>query len=758
MIMCMSIIASCIIHLFILLLVFFSKKNVDNFETKIYRILIILNLFGLIIEFCCCYTVSHIDAYPVLNLILNRVFLIYFIGYLSLFSLYTRIVTKKEIENRVKYEMNVIIIIFVILSIVSLILPIEFYNQNDVAYSYGLATDYVMVLCIIMAILNAIMIFSNIKKLKVKKFIPFFSLLVIFTFGALIRIYVPELTLINSSLSLVTTIMFFTIENPDAKIAELEKLAKELAIQQSKAKSEFLSSMSHELRTPLNAIVGLSEDIETFKSEVPYDVREDSEDIINASNTLLELIGSILDISKIESGKLEIVESDYNPKEEIESLVKIQRTKVAEKPLEFISNIDAKIPEILYGDRLRIKQILNNLISNAIKYTDKGKIDFSVVWDEQKSSLIIKVADTGKGIREEDKDKLFAKFERLQVEKVSSVQGTGLGLSITKNLIELMGGEVSVDSVYGQGSTFNVIIPQKIGDKEAYEKNKVANLPVEVKLDYTGMKLLVVDDNPLNIKVLKKAIKTLNFEIDEGVNGQEAINLVKAGNKYDLILMDILMPVMGGQEALENLKQIPGFNIPVVALTADAMTGAKEKYMSMGFVDYLAKPFSRDVIAQKISSILGNNNVKSAEVKAETVVENNVTVPTLDNLENTAPELPSEISNEMQEVLATQNVNNTSPIINQQPNINYQVPPVYNMPVQEVPMNGNYMPQMNQPYMQNPQMNYNNQMVYQMPIEQNNIMPPVQGIPQNPVNFNQQEVIQTNTDNSGNPTDTGAGM
>ena len=284
------------------------------------------------------------------------------------------------------------------------------------------------------------------------------------------------------------------------------------------------------------------------------------------------------------------------------------RTKVAEKPLEFIVNIDDNMPKVLYGDKLRIKQVINNFLSNAIKYTNKGKITFNVGWNSESSSLWFSVEDTGTGIKEEDMDKLFAKFERLHVEKYSSVQGTGLGLSITKDLIELMNGVIDVKSTYGKGTTFSASIPQVIGNSEELEKIKQQASFEPINFDFSNKKILIVDDNELNIKVLKKAIKNFNFDIEEAHNGKECLTKVKDGNKYDLIFLDILMPVMGGEETIKNLKMVDGFDTHVIALTADALTGAKEKYISMGFDDYLAKPFSRDTIYKKIVSIFGKYN------------------------------------------------------------------------------------------------------------------------------------------------------
>ena len=580
----------------IIAVIFFSKEKVKNEETNIYSTILFSSIIMTIFEVVSALLFKNDYSSILYNIVAKMVLFSYMTVFLQ-FCKYTM-----KICNRKKFEFVILYIFTAIIIFLMLITKTSYIEKNGVVAPQGIPITLTFVYAICLGIYEIFLAILNRKTIIQKKFTPLYLFFALGMINTLIIYVYPTSFMVGYIICLVVIIMNFTIENPDVRLVEYEKREKELAISASEAKTAFLSSMSHELRTPLNAIVGLSEDIMSYQDKVPAEVREDSIDIVNASNTLLELIGNILDISKIEGGKLEIIEADYLPKEEIESLLKIMRTKVEEKDLAFNIFIDPNIPECLYGDRLRIKQIINNFLSNAVKYTEKGSVNFGVRWID--NSLQIRVSDTGRGIKKEDMDKLFEKFERLHVEKTSSVQGTGLGLAITKNLVNLMGGRIVVDSVYGKGSTFDVYIPQKLGNKDNIVREA---LSVEEKhvSDYTGKKVLVVDDNKLNIKVLRKAIATFNFEIDECYDGKQALEKIGANN-YDLILMDIMMPVMGGEEAMGLLKQNPQFNTPVIALTADATTGAKERYMAMGFSDYLAKPFSRDIIANKLDNVLGD--------------------------------------------------------------------------------------------------------------------------------------------------------
>lgn len=617
-----------IIFLFMMMIAYFPKKKIKSPENTIFSSVIIVTFVGLILTIISYILVKvGFGKDDLAFIIANRFIMSYYNVWGILFTLYVALlsINKEKSEHLLKKMFSITLPFIVLGVLMGFILPMQIDNVGNLLLPSGWCVNYTYISSGIAVFLMILLLLKDYTNMKNKKYIPLYSFLVLGMLCMMIQYVNPELMLLTPLQVIVCFAMYFTIENPDVKLVEYEKTEKERAEAASIAKSEFLSSMSHELRTPLNAIVGLSEDIESYKDKVPADVREDTKDIINASNTLLEIIGSILDISKIESGKLDIICGDYDPKEEFESIAKINRTKFSEKNLEFNVNISDRIPEVLYGDRLRIKQILNNFLSNAYKYTDSGKVDFTVNWLDASQSLQIIVKDTGRGIKKEDIGKLFGKYDRLGVEKESNVQGTGLGLNITKTLIDMMGGNVNVESEYLIGSTFTVVIPQKLGNKDELERIRRENARVVEKLDYKGKRLLVVDDNMLNIKVLKKAIKEFNFTVEECYNGKEAIEKIELNNNYDIVLLDIQMPIMGGEEAIQYIRNMPNFHAPVVALTADAMTGAKEKYEKMGFDDYLAKPFTRDAIAKKLSSILGDGkDNKNNDVKVENTATNNV--------------------------------------------------------------------------------------------------------------------------------------
>ena len=599
----------------LLLIIFFSKERINILDTKLFSFLLIVNFLDSLLNTIIIYLGYTKPTGITLIKILNRIDFPLYILWAWLFFLYIFHISteKKKTHNLFKIIFNISLVINIIAILFSIILPFEIQNSNNIMYAYGNSVNVLYIMCGIYMFLTLFCVLLNIKRLLNKKYAPVYVLILFAFIIGYIRLINPSLILISAVISYINLVLYFTIENPDMKMINELNIAKNNAEKANRAKSDFLSSMSHEIRTPLNAIVGLSVDIKE-RNICPDSMKEDLDDIISASNTLLEIVGNIMDINKIESDKIEIIEVPYNFKHELETLCRVNKVKLEDKPIEFRLNIAEDMPYELLGDKPHIKQIINNLVSNAIKYTKEGFIEVSAKCINRNNTctIILTVQDSGIGIKEENIKKLFTKFERLDVEKNTTTEGTGLGLAITKKLVELMGGKINVSSQYGSGSIFMVTIPQKISKiNEELTNTQKLNLGINVKnVDCSNKSILVVDDNKLNIKVARRSIETLNFKsIDECYNGQECLDKIKNGNYYDVILMDIMMPIMNGEKCIQELKQIPNFDTPVIALTADAVAGSEEKYKSEGFMDYIAKPFSKDQIKEKISNIFGTKEV-----------------------------------------------------------------------------------------------------------------------------------------------------
>jgi len=627
-----------LINIIIITSKFFASRRVNNDETKLYGYLLIAMLFESISGIILFITMQ--SEQQIIN-IFNGIYLSTMTIWALFFSLYMIRISEPD-DKRYSIIKKIFSILSLITVVCTIILPrnISISDKNEF-YATGPAILSVYMFSGVCLLIVGYYLIKNIKKITDKRYIPVFELLFSGFILMTVQSILPELFLFTPVESYIIFIMYFTIENPDVKMLRQVELAKDQAERANRAKSDFLSSMSHEIRTPLNAIVGFSEDIQSRKDTADPDIVEDADYIMEASKTLLEIVGNILDINKIESNKMEIVEVTYNFKEEIENLAKIDATRIGEKNINFKINLAPDIPYELIGDKTHIKEIVNNLLTNAIKYTEQGEIELNVkcINKDKISNLIISVRDTGRGIKAENINKLFTKFERLDIEKNSTTEGTGLGLAITKALVEMMGGKINVQSQFGQGSIFMVQIPQKISmmadPNQTVEINitspqSIINEPkqeeIVVKTEsvqqstqpnkstitYPNKKILIVDDNKLNIKVARKALQDFNFEIDECYDGQECLGKVVNGNEYDLILMDIMMPNMSGETAIAKLKEKPNFNIPIIALTADAVAGAREKYLSEGFIDYIAKPFKKEQIKEKLDLVFNNNSNTSS--------------------------------------------------------------------------------------------------------------------------------------------------
>ena len=421
-------------------------------------------------------------------------------------------------------------------------------------------------------------------------------------------------------------------------VTQQEKLLEEKvrAESASQAKSDFLANMSHEIRTPINAVLGMNEMIIREKQRGMDLSRDDiqgtrdalsnigvyAQDVKSAGNNLLSIVNDILDFSKIEAGKLDLVVAPYQLSSVLNDLNNMILFKTQDKDLGFSIEVDPTIPDALMGDEVRIRQIYTNILNNAVKYTDKGFVKFSLKGEKQDEGNIIltaSVQDTGIGIKAEDQDKLFTKFERLEMEHNSTVEGTGLGLSITRKLLDMMDGTIDVQSEYGKGSTFTVKIPQKIvsdepvGDFQArFEATLMAAGPYRESFRAPGARILIVDDTKINLTVAVNLLKNTKMKIDTTTSGMKAIEMADE-TKYDLILMDQRMPEMDGTETLHSIRASEtgaSRDVPVICLTADAVMGARERYLTEGFSDYLTKPINSTALEKMLMKYLPQDKVR----------------------------------------------------------------------------------------------------------------------------------------------------
>lgn len=584
---------------FFLLINFFSKKRYDNKETKIFSYMLIFNFINTIFTL----SIVFIEKTNIINIIflkiLNKLNNIIQLGWIWLLFLYMLYMLCNNKEKKYNLMKIITVIINILLGILIFILPTSFYNN---IYLNGLSETFSYIIYFVYLLFIIILTIKNIKNMSNKKNIIVFTISLLLMLTALIIKKInPELLIISSIFTYINLIINST-EDPDSRLLlELQK-EKEKNEKLNNIKIDFLTNMNHEFRTSLNTIVGFSECI---KQEDSIDAcKNDADDIITSSQNLLEIINDVLDISKLETNNMKITEEDYKPLEIFENVISLLKPKLSEKEIEIKTNFNENIPYMLFGDSNKVKQIITNILMNSIKYTEDGSINFEVncTSEKDKCNLVISIENTGKTIKKENKSS-----NNLKEFNKNIVEQSELEFSIAKKFVDMLGGKIVLDEKNMNKTKVTIYLNQKIKMQGVPLIAEISKLEESIKPqqeDYSDKKVLIVDDNKMNLKVATRLLKNYNIITTEVLNGYEAINKIKNNEKYDLIFLDDKMPQKNGKETLNEFKKIKGFDIPVIVLTANVLEGMKEKYIEEGFDDYLAKPINKEELKKILDKFL----------------------------------------------------------------------------------------------------------------------------------------------------------
>ena len=583
----------------VLLISYYSQNRINGIQNKLFQYLLINGFVLTITEIIAVSGILYLNN-VIWIYILYRIhwatgITIFFLFY-CYFTVYIGNIEANSIKDLIFKDKRYlsVFILYIGLFLIYLVVP---FSQITYANLYlpGMACYFVFFTSFISINLNFAYLLKHKDKMTKDKLNYVLLMVTILVAVLVLQLVFPYVAFPPIGVVIELLYLYFKIENPDLIVAkELEKVNAEIE-RSNQAKTDFLSNMSHEIRSPMNAIVGLSEGMlhtEDFDEDV---ARSDIKHISSAGRSLLEIINNILDISKIESGNEELELKEYSLGDIVSDLSVIIETKLIDRPIKLVLDVDPEIPSKLYGDSTKLFQVLLNILTNACKYTEVGKIKLSIMGESRGGvvDLHFKISDTGFGIKKEDYDKLFEKFSRLDSATKNEIEGTGLGLVITKKYVDLMGGKIWFDSEYNVGTTFYITLTQKIINNERLGEI-TDSFSKENRLNYIncqGKKILIVDDDKMNSKVVKRLLGSYNFDVDISESSNDCIYKIKDGKEYDLIFLDYVMPEMDGVNVLQVLKKLEDYKIPpIVCLTANAIVGMKEEYLKVGFDDYLSKP------------------------------------------------------------------------------------------------------------------------------------------------------------------------
>ena len=573
----------------LLMIAYFSKDKIKTLENKVYSKLIIINFIGIILELFCTIFAGYAKDYLVFYTILNKLFLVELTIWCSVFSVYVFLISSKKEKNELKSYLKKVSIFHIVIDVITMflifVLPVQF-NINDlgyVMYSYGPSVNIVFISSTLYIILMFTCLIRNFKNIKSKKYLPIYVYMVIGVLVGIVQKLHPEILAFTSMEAFITVIMYFTIENPDKKLLEEIHTSKKIADAANEDKSMLIYNMMNEVKSIASDINKSSEVI--LNSNNLEENRFFAREIISSNNKLYSMANNIYNIDVIDDINVKTVKNKYNIKLLLKEVISKNKELFEDKDISFRFNIDSNLPNTLYGDSINLKNVLNTIIGNSYKYTDKGYVELSVnaIFKKDIVRLIIKIEDSGIGIKAEDLDKCLNKNTKDQ----NSLYGA-------RKTINIMGGNLLISSEYNKGTIVTIILDQKIytTNKDNYD-NYVNN-----------KKILIIDDNNSSTKIISKILDKHNILYDSSNLGKEALDRIRKGDKYDLILLNEDMPYMNGISVMNKFSKIKGFDTKVILLTKNSNIIYDDIYKDSGFSDYIIKPIDKDDLMNKINKYL----------------------------------------------------------------------------------------------------------------------------------------------------------
>lgn len=604
----------------IIFMIYDTKEKINNLQSKLFNILTYTSFLFCLITLLYSTMLVSLNSF-IINLVFWRTYNLLFVAFWEILLLFLIIIIQKYKNKTMKdlWETNIlvriILIVFTILEVILLFFPhVSIYEKFD--FRNITFTSLILSILSILISLSIIVIINVLMKKNKEKLDEddkkSINMIIYCTLFVILQVLMPSISIYAFSTAIITSIVYLTYANPDIEITRELSKAQKIIKDSAKTKTDFLSNITSEIKTPVSYITSLCTNLENLEEYNVDEVKKTMNHIILSGNNLLEIVNNVLDISKIESGNEITIKNEYNIKNLIDDISGVVKSKIGQKNVTLEVNLSGELSSVYEGDVIKIYQVLQNVLTNAAKYTEVGKITFDITSTKLPlgEKLLFKIADTGNGIKPEDQDKLFKKGTRLESSIDNEIEGAGYGLSITKEYLDLMEGKIWFESEYQVGTTFYIEIPQKVINptplKELIKEEYVSQ---STEIDCDNKVALVVDDNKLNNKVIKRLLERYKFKVVTVSSGHDCIYKVKSEEKFDIIFMDQVMPDMSGIETMKALRGLDGYELPpLISLTANAVSGMKEHYLGEGFDEYLSKPINTSDLEKILTKYFKKTN------------------------------------------------------------------------------------------------------------------------------------------------------